>query len=215
LGFGGKWVARRLSLGTLFLAAQFIDLLWPTLLLVGLETVEIAPGITRITPLDFTHYPISHSLLAVTGWGFLFGVAYFLMRRFTVGALVCGCLVVSHWVLDLLTHRPDLQLLPMSSIRVGLSLWNHPVAAIALELGIFGGGVLLYLRATRAVDRAGTVGLWALVAFLLVIYFGNIFGSPPPSARAIAWVSHAQWILVIWGYWLDRHREPLSAEMSG
>jgi hypothetical protein len=195
------------SLGTLFLAAQFIDLLWPTLLLLGLESVRIAPGITRVTPLDFTHYPISHSLLAVLGWAILFGLAYYLMRRFAKGAVVCGVLVVSHWMLDLLTHRPDLQLMPTNAFRVGLGLWNHPAAAIAVELLVFGVGVLLYARSTRASNRSGTIGLWALIAFLLVVYLGNIFGAPPPSERALAWVSQAQWILIVWAYWLDRHRE--------
>jgi hypothetical protein len=207
IGFGGKWIARPVSLGTLFLAAQFIDLLWPILLLLGLESVSVVPGITRLTPLDFTHYPISHSLLAVAGWAILFAAAYYLMRRFAKGAVACAVLVVSHWFLDLLTHRPDLQLTPMSELRVGLGLWNAPIAAVATELLLFGVGVAMYVRATRPRDRGGVVGLWALVVFLLVTYMGNIFGSPPPSASAIAWVSHAQWILIVWAYWLDRHRE--------
>jgi len=206
-GFGGKWVARRVSLGTLFLAAQFIDLLWPTLLLVGLETVRISPGITSVTPLDFTHYPISHSLVSVVVWAVLFSAVYFFIRRFTIGAVVCGVLVLSHWLLDFVTHRADLPLAPMSNLRVGLGLWNHPTAAFVVEMLVFGVGVLLYVRSTRASDRSGTVGLWALVAFLLVVHMGNIFGPPPPSEKAIAWVSQTQWILVVWAYWLDRHRE--------
>ena len=207
LGFGGKWVAKRVSLGTLFLAAQFIDLLWPTLLLVGLETVRISPGITSVTPLDFTHYPISHSLVSVVVWAVLFSAVYFFIRRFTIGAVVCGVLVLSHWLLDFVTHRPDLPIAPMSELRVGLGLWNHPTAAIGVELLVFGAGVLLYVRSTRASDRSGSVGLWALIAFLLVVHMGNIFGPPPPSERAIAWVSQTQWILIVWAYWLDRHRE--------
>jgi hypothetical protein len=210
LGFGGKWQAKKVSLGTLFLASQFIDLLWPSLLLVGLESVRIAPGITRLTPLDFVHYPISHSLLSVLGWALLFAGAYFLLRRSARGTVVCGLLVLSHWVLDLLTHRPDLQLAPMSDFRVGMGLWNSPSVAVAVELLLFGVGVFLYARSTRASDRSGIIGFWALVLFLLVVYFGNVFGSPPPSEQAIAWVAQAQWILIVWAYWLDRHREPRS-----
>jgi membrane-bound metal-dependent hydrolase YbcI (DUF457 family) len=206
VGFGAKAVARQVSLGTLFLASQFIDLLWPSLLLLGWETVRIAPGITRVTPLDFVHYPISHSLFAVILWAILFGATYYLFRRFTRGAIVCALLVLSHWLLDALTHRPDLPILPMGDLRVSLGLWNSLPAAIVVEILIFGFGVILYTRATRAFDRAGTIGFWALVVFLLVIYCGNIFGPPPPSVEAITWPGHAQWLLVAWAYWLDRHR---------
>ena len=108
VGFGAKRLAPRASLGTLLLAAQFIDLLWPTLVLLGVERVRIAPGITAVVPLDFEHYPISHSLLAVVGWALLFGAVYFLIRRDRRTSLVLGLAVLSHWLLDWITHRPDL-----------------------------------------------------------------------------------------------------------
>jgi hypothetical protein len=206
VGFGAKAAAPKTNLGTLFLAAQFIDLLWPSLLLVGLETVEIAPGITRVTPLDFTHYPITHSLIAVLVWASLFAAAYYLLRKYPSGAWVCGAAVVSHWVLDLLTHRPDLPIVPGGAARVGLGLWNSLPATLVVELGIFTVGVWLYVRTTRALDRVGSAALWSLVGFLLIIYFGNLFGSPPPNATALAWAGQAQWLLVIWAFWIDRHR---------
>src|SRR3954467_8291786 len=106
VAFGAKVVAPKVSLGSLFIAAQFIDLLWPTLLLLGLERVRIAPGITRVTPLDFEYYPISHSLVAVLGWAALVGGGHFLLRRRARAALVLAALVVSHWLRDLLVHRP-------------------------------------------------------------------------------------------------------------
>jgi len=211
VGLGSKSLAPKTSLGTLFLAAQFVDLLWPTLLLVGLERVEIAPGITRVTPLDFVHYPITHSLLAGIGWSLAFAAVYYALRRYPRGAWVCGAAVLSHWVLDLVVHRPDLLLIPGGTTRVGLGLWNSLPATLAAELLVFGGGLWLYLRATRARDRAGSIGLWALVGFLLLIYGANVFGPPPPSVAAIAWAGHAMWLLVIWGYWVDRHREPNTA----
>ncbi len=207
VGFGGKAVARGTSLGTLFLAAQFIDLLWPTLLLMDLETVAIQPGVTRVTPLDFVDYPITHSLLAVMGWAVLFGVVYFFARRYRVGALTVGAIVLSHWLLDFVTHRPDLPLYPGGAL-VGLGLWNSLWGTLAVELTLFTLGVWLYARTTRATDRVGSLGLWALVVFLLLLYMGNIFGEPPPSVTALAWVGHAQWLLVAWGFWLDRHRVP-------
>ena len=205
VGFAAKRVAPRASLGTLFLAAQFIDLLWPTLLLLGVERVSIAPGITAFTPLDFEHYPWSHSLLAVLNWGLLLGVTFFLIRRDRRTSLVLGLLVVSHWLLDFLTHRPDLLLWP-GSPRVGLGLWDSVAGSLAIELILFVFGILVYLRATTARDALGRWTLWGLVVFLLAIYTADRISPPPPDVMAIAWVGHAQWLLVAWGYWIDRHR---------
>jgi membrane-bound metal-dependent hydrolase YbcI (DUF457 family) len=163
VGFGAKQFAPRASLGTLFLAAQFIDLLWPTLVLLGVERVRIAPGITAVVPLDFEHYPISHSLFAVVGWALLFGAVYFLIRRDRRTSLVLGFAVLSHWLLDWLSHRPDLPLFP-GSARVGLGLWQSLPATLIVELGLFVVGVALYRYATRAADRTGRWALGAVVA---------------------------------------------------
>jgi len=206
VGFGAKAAAPKTSLGTLFLASQFIDLLWPCLLLLGAERVRIAPGITRVTPLDFEYYPISHSLLAVTGWALLFALVYRVVSRYPRGAVVVGLLVMSHWFLDLIVHRPDLPLSPGSNVRVGLGLWSSLAGTVVVELFVFAVGVVIYLRRTRAVDRVGKWSLWLLLGFLLVIYIGNLFGPPPPSVSALAWVGQSQWLLIIWGYWIDRHR---------
>ena len=111
-GMAAKKIQPTLSLGTLFLAAQFLDLLWPTLLLLGIEHVIISPGISKMTPLDFVDYPISHSLLVVIIWSLLFGVGFFLFTRNRIGALLLSGLVLSHWVLDLIVHIPDLPLYP-------------------------------------------------------------------------------------------------------
>jgi membrane-bound metal-dependent hydrolase YbcI (DUF457 family) len=156
VGFGAKAVAPKTSLGTLFLAAQFVDLLWPTFLLIGLEKVVIAPGITKVTPFDFTHYPFTHSLLISLVWAALFGGTYFLLRRYPRGAWICGAAVISHWLLDVLTHRPDLPLAPGGATRVGLGLWNSLPATLVVEFAIFGAGVWLYLSTTRAHDRTGS-----------------------------------------------------------
>lgn len=206
VGFGAKRAAPRASLGTLFLAAQLIDLLWPAFLLLGWERVSIRPGITVVTPLDFESYPFTHSLLAVVLWGLGFAVAYGAIRRYRAGAIVGGLAVISHWILDLIVHRPDLPLAP-GATRVGLGLWNSLSATLAVELVIFFGGLWIYLRATRARDRIGSFALAGLVGFLVLIYAGNLLGPPPPSVEAIAWAGQAQWLLVIWAFWIDRHRE--------
>jgi membrane-bound metal-dependent hydrolase YbcI (DUF457 family) len=206
VAFAAKKAAPRTSLGTLLMAAQFIDLLWPVFLLFGLEHVRIDPGNTALTPLDFYDYPFSHSLLAVAVWGFVFGGAYFAARRYRTGAIVLGLLVISHWVLDFLTHRPDLPLAPGSETRVGLGLWNSIAATLIVEGLLFAGCVALYVRTTKAIDRTGTYALWGLVAFLVVIYSMNVLGPPPPDTGVIAYAGNASWLFVLWGYWIDRHR---------
>ena len=211
VGFGAKAAAPKTSLGTLFLAAQFLDLLWPTLLLVGAERVRIAPGITKVTPLDFEFYPISHSLLAVIGWAVLFALVYQAIKRDPRGSVVLGVLVVSHWVLDLIVHRPDLPLAPGSNTKVGLDLWASLPGTVIVEMAIFVVGVSMYLRQTVAKDATGKWSLWALIITLTGIYLGNLFGPPPPNVTALAWVGQSQWLLIFWGYWVDRHRRTLSS----
>lgn len=206
VGMGAKALVPRVSLGTLFLAAQFVDLLWPTLLLLGIERVRIDPGATRVTPLDFVYYPVSHSLAIAILWALAFALVYQALRRYPRGAVVLGAAVVSHWLLDAIVHRPDLPLYPGGPL-VGLGLWSSLAAALAVELPIFAAGIGLYLRATRARDATGTWAFWGLVAFLGASYAASLFGPPPPSVQAIAWVGHAQWLLVAWAYWVDRHRD--------
>jgi hypothetical protein len=206
VGFGAKRAAPRTSLGTLFLSAQFIDLLWPSLLLAGLERVEIRAGITRVTPLDFVSYPISHSLVMVLCWGVLFGAVYGASTRYKRGALVTSAAVVSHWVLDLVVHRPDLPVAPGVPTKVGLGLWNSLAGTLAVEFGILALGVWLYVRSTTPVARRGRYGLIALVALLVTIYATNVAGPPPPNVTAIGVAGHAQWLLVLLAYWVDRHR---------
>ena len=214
VGFGAKAAAPRVSLGSLFLAAQFVDLLWPTLLMLGVERVRILTGPVQGPPLAFEHYPISHSLLAVCIWAVLFALVYYAVRRSRLGAWVLGLLVISHWLLDLIVHYPDLPLYPGSAQRVGFALWSSPLIELLLELAIFAVGVGLYLRSTKAKDATGKWALWSLIVFLVVIQVANTFGAPPPSVTALAWVGQAQWLLVAWGYWVDRHRRPASVPAS-
>lgn len=211
VGFGAKAAAPRTSLGTLFLASQFIDLLLPTLLLLGLERVKILPGATQVTPLDFECYPISHGLLAVLVWALGFAVVYHLSRRYRRGTIVVGLAVVSHWLLDLVAHRPDLPLYPGDSPLVGLGLWSSVPATFAVEMSLFAGGIWLYLRSTRPRDAFGRWPLWSMIVFLFVLYIGNLFGSPPPSVSAVAWVGQAQWLFIPWAYYIDKHRIPLQS----
>ena len=120
VALAAKKVAPKTSLGTLILGAQFADLLWPILLLAGVEQVEIVPGITRVSPFDFTDYPISHSLLMLLVWSVVVGGIYYALRRYRRGALVIAAAVISHWILDFIVHSPDLPLRPGGELRLGL-----------------------------------------------------------------------------------------------
>ncbi len=206
VAFGAKKAAPKVSLGMLLLAAQLADLIWPILLLIGLEHVRIAPGATVVSPLDFYDYPITHSLLGALGWSALFGLIYAAARRYPKGAWVLAAAVFSHWVLDLIVHRPDLPIAPGSAVRVGLGLWNSLPGTLAVELGLYLVGIILYMRTTVAVDRTGRWALWAFVSLLLVLYVGSVVGPVPPSDRAVAIAGIGQWLFVLWAYWIDRHR---------
>jgi len=207
MGFGAKRFAPQVSLGVLFLACQLADLIWPNLVLAGIETLSISPGNTVMTPLDFSSYPYSHSLLALTIWATVFAALYFaLSRSGTRAAVVIAALVFSHWVLDVLSHRPDMPIAFGGMPRIGLGLWNHPLIAIPVELLLFGAGVWYYSQCTKPLNRQGAVGLWTLVLFLLTIYLANVFGPPPPSVAAVAWSAQAMWLIVAWGFWVDRNR---------
>jgi membrane-bound metal-dependent hydrolase YbcI (DUF457 family) len=206
VAFAAKRAAPELSLGTLFLAAQLADLVWPTLVLLGIETFSIRPGITAVTPLDFTRYPYSHSLVGMALWGLGLAFIYAVIRRRAFEAAILFAVVLSHWLLDFVSHRPDLPLTLTGAERYGLGLWHSRVATLAVEGLLFAACVWIYVRATRPIDRTGRWALIGLVAFLAVIYLANIFGPLPPGVAAVAWAAQAIWLLVAWGYWIDRHR---------
>ena len=205
-GLAAKKFTPYTSLGTLLLSAQLLDLLWPTLLMAGVEEVRVAPGITPVAPLDFVHYPWSHSLTMAAVWALLWGGLYAFARRYPRGGLVLLALVLSHWLLDVVSHRPDLPLLPAGGPVVGLGLWRSLPATVAVEAGLLIVGLYIYARSTEPVDAFGSHGLAAFGVTLAAIYAASLWGPPPPDERVVAWAAQAQWLLVAWGYWLDRHR---------
>jgi membrane-bound metal-dependent hydrolase YbcI (DUF457 family) len=206
VAYAAKRLAPRTSLGTLFFAAQFLDLLWPLLVLAGIERLSLAPPGSGY-PLVFEHYPWSHSLLFVLLWSVVVAGVYWGVRRDRGTALVIGALVLSHWFLDVVVHVPDLPRWPGDDAPLGLGLWNMPFIALALEFSLLAGGVALYLSATRPTGRAGSWGSWFLIAFLAAIQLANTFGPPPPGPMAVAWSAMAMWLLVLLGWWTDRGRQ--------
>ncbi len=209
VAFAAKRYAPRTSLGTLILAAQFLDLLWPLFLLVGWERVQIVPGLMKASPFDFEHYPVSHSLLMAVVWGTVLGAGYHIFRRYPRGATAIAAAVVSHWLLDVLVHRADLPLWPgASSPKIGFGLWNSIGGTVFVELSLLIAGVILYTGVTRPRDRAGTHALGVMVVALVVILIGSFVGPVPTSERGVALVTLGLWLFVPLGYWIDNHREP-------
>jgi uncharacterized membrane protein len=207
LALAAKRAAPRTSLGTLFVAVQLADMLWPILLLLGWEHAHFEAGPNPFLVLWLDSIPISHSLLTLIAWGALFAGLYHWRSGYARGALVVALAVVSHWVLDFVTHRPDMPLYP-GGPKLGLGLWNSVAGTIVVEAAMFVVGVWMYLRATRARDAVGRYGLAALLAVLVLSYVGSLLGGPPPSMRAveIAGIIFG-WLFVWWAGWVDRHRE--------
>ncbi len=212
-----KRLEPRLSLGTLFLAVQLPDLLWGAFLLLGWEQVRIDPGYTAVTPLQFIDYPISHSLLGMTGWAAALAAAYYswptrdTSRQWQAAVLV-GLAVLSHYPLDLLVHVPDLPLSGGSPARLGLGLWNYPAATLLLELAALGAGLGVYVafRSIRHPVRTGRLAF--LMVLLVVIYLLSFFGPPPPSVTAIAVMDLVGFLLLVaLAAWADRRAVPAEA----
>jgi membrane-bound metal-dependent hydrolase YbcI (DUF457 family) len=207
VALAAKRVAPRVSLGVLVAAAQLADLVWPVTLLLGVERIRINPTDNPFLNIAFESYPWTHSLLAAVVWGTLAALAYRAFRGSGGGSIVVGLVVVSHWLLDWITHVPDLPLYPGGPL-VGLGLWRSPTATIIVETIVFLAGLAAYVRFTRALDRTGTWTLWAFVALLALLYVASIYAPAPTSTDAIAWGALGGWLIPPFGWWVDRHRAP-------
>lgn len=167
-------------LGALFVAGQLVDWAFFALTIAGVEKMRIEPGATAMNALDLYHMPYTHSLLGSAVWAVAFAAVLMLWRRDLVAAVIGGLVVLSHWLLDLLVHRPDLTLAG-SPPKFGLGLWNYPMIEIPLELGLIGLSFWLYLRNTK-----GPVGPpLILLTVLLALQAFNWFG-PEPEVWSLA-----------------------------
>lgn len=185
-------------------AANACDLLWPFLLLAGVEHVTIRPGAMAFTPLVFGSYPWSHSLVMTIVWGAVLG---WIARRAGVSrraGWIVGALVVSHWLLDVVTHAPDMPLWPGNSPKLGLGLWNSIPATYVIEGALWLAGIWLYLRWRRPVGVTGHVALWSFVLVSTFLWATGPFGTPPPSEHALASFALMGWVIIPWSWWIER-----------
>lgn len=187
-------------------AAYALDLIWPILLLTGIESVSVDPGNTAFTPLAFDSYPWSHSLVMTVVWGSLAG---WLIRKLGGSlrvAMIVRFTIISHWFLDVLTHREDLPLWPDGPMY-GLGLWNSVPATLLIEGLFFLVAIYLYATAFPARDWLGRIGFGALAGLVLLIWVVGPFSPPPPNAAAVAYVTLALWIFPLWAWRIEAHRQ--------
>ena len=198
-GLAGRRLAPTVSLAVWFLAVQLLDVLWPVFILSGIEHVRIDPGNTAFTPLDFTDYPLSHSLVGAFVWGTLFAGGWVLLRGRTAAAGLLFLGVVSHWMLDVISHRPDVPVLPHGPY-LGLGLWNSVAGTVIVETSMLIAAIVVYARGRRP-----RPSFWLLIALLLVFYLGAAFGPPPPDVRTLGWTAIAGFVIIVpWAAWADR-----------
>ena len=216
VSFAAKTAEKRIPLWLLFIAVQLIDVLWSIFVLLGIEKVRIVPGITASNALDLYYMPYTHSLLGVLCWSVLaFAICQFVpsLRGSRTG-LILAAAVFSHWILDLIVHRPDLALYD-SMGKMGFGLWNYRGAAFALEMAVlFGGAAMLYRNAAH---RGRLIGFVIFLAALQV--FGTFFFPPPSSDHAAALTALISYIvLALIAWWVDggepEPRDALSAKAA-
>ncbi len=197
----------RISLGTTVLAAMLPDLLWGIFLIAGIEHVHFKPGIGAANYLEASNIALSHSLLMDAIWAVALASIYYLRRRYPRGAWVLFFAVLSHWLLDFLSHRPDMPLAPGVHRYFGLGLWASIPATVLIEGGFWLAAVMLYARATRPKNRVGVYVFWSVVVLLTLAWSNNIAGPPPPNPSTAGVTSLIFFsTAVAWAYWMNRLR---------
>jgi membrane-bound metal-dependent hydrolase YbcI (DUF457 family) len=212
VGFAAKRWAREAPLGVLLLAPLLLDVLWPVFCLIGIEQYRILDTGGPFTRVEFISYPWSHSLGMSIVWGLCLGALWRIRGGTLRTAVLLAAGVVSHWILDWVTHLPDLPLWPGYGPRLGLGLWNSVAGTVAVESLMLAGGAWLYFSATRARDRIGRLGPWAFLALLAALYVASVAGPPPPvgAERLVSIVALALVLLVPLASWIDSHRTPVA-----
>jgi hypothetical protein len=208
VSFAVKSVDKRIPLWLLFIAVQFVDVLWAIFVLTGIEKVRITPGNTATNPLDLYYMPYTHSLVAALFWAGIGFLLYKLARRSaSYTAFLVASALFSHWVLDLIVHRPDLALYD-DTYKLGFGLWNYPALALALETSLLFGGIFLYLRASKAVAPMGRFGMLVFGVVMLLMQGIVFFGAPPPSPSAAALTALLSYVVLAGvAYWLETKRQ--------
>ncbi len=202
VGLAAKKITPRTSLAVLFMACQFLDLVWPFAMLFGLEKVAVNRDLPTFNAMDLVDVAYSHSLGMALIWSFLFGSIVKYFSGSTRASIVTALVVFSHWILDYVTHIPDLPLW-FDSQKVGLGLWKNAIATFSIETSFYALGIYLYLKTVAASQRR-TLLFWSLILFLFIIYLVNVFGPIPPENAPIMETAFGLWLFVIWAKYIEK-----------
>jgi membrane-bound metal-dependent hydrolase YbcI (DUF457 family) len=206
VGFVTKRLAPETSLGWHVLAPCFLDVLFPIFVATGIEHTAIEPGYTAVTPLNLYDIPWSHSLVMSLLWSALFAGVFFALRKNARTAGLLGFGVFSHFILDFVTHRPEMQLYPGAPHTLGLNLWASVPGTLVAEFGLLAIGTFVYARASKPLSKGGTLSFAAFVGLLCVAYLGNVFGPPPPSVNVVVVGIFALLLVIPWAHAFDKRR---------
>ncbi len=208
VGFAAKRLDPKISLGWLLVSGQVVDILCGLLMVTGIEKMRANPGFTASVPLEFLYYPWSHGLFMNVVWAIAFGFIGLYVFKSKKTAVVLGAVVFSHWILDWISHVPDLPFIFGNTPKFGLGLWNYPLTTVFVEFLIFLGGLAMYLQATKA--RKRQTGLAIMVALFVGLFILNHWGPPPPPEAPQKLLALPILIFVVlfpWGQYIERTRE--------
>jgi hypothetical protein len=202
VALAAKRSAPAMNLGWSMAGVTALDLVWPVFVLAGVERVRIAPGATAFTPFIFDYYPWSHSLVMSGVWGLvLAGLARW--RRIPAPLWLLVALVMSHWMLDFISHAPDMPLWPGPSPRVGLGLWNSIPLTFLVEGSMWLAGIVVYLRIAGPRSWKARAAFWSLVAVTTIMWVAGPWSPPPPTPQALGWFGLIGWITIPWAALAD------------
>lgn len=179
VAFAAKTERNKIPLWVLFVAVQFLDYIWATLVLLGVEKLRVIKGFTSGSMLDSYFHPYSHSLIAAILWSVVAAAGYRPLCRLLgytytrSAAFIVGLAVFSHWILDLIAHPRDLAIYD-NTWKVGFGLWNYRDPEFALEIALLAGGIILYLmRNVMPAIRKKAVIAFGIV--LVVVQIGDTY----------------------------------------
>lgn len=208
LGFAAKKLVPKRNLAWLMVAPLWLDIVFPPLVLLDIEQMHVEVGNTAVMPMSLDHMPWSHSLVMTVVWSLLFAAVVFGVTKDKRGAWLCAALVASHWVLDVIAHRPDMPLVPGVDTKLGLGLWYSIPATLAVESVLWAAGLYLYFTSTKPTAKPGARGPVILAVIVTLSYLGSIFGPPPSSAKGFAAMIFSALLIVPFVWRFDKHRAP-------
>jgi hypothetical protein len=205
VGFLGKKLAPKASLATFVFAAMAADILWCAFLLAGIEQVAFTSGKGAGQYFEAINISFSHGLLMDLLWAALLAAGTYLLTRYARGAVIVFLAVLSHWLLDVVSHRPDMPIGLNSGPKLGFGLWTSVPATLLVEGGFWIIALVVYATSHKFSSRAKLWGFWAGSLLLTLSWYGNITGPPPTNGRSAATSSLIFFSLsILWAYWIDK-----------